>query len=148
MFVPPYRFIQERVTLRRVKKESPEKVILTAGLLRFLLQTVLAESDFDEAQYLRCNPDVAGAVERGEFADGRAHFIQTGYFEGRVGAIPVHEAWYLTHNPDVAEAKQAGLIESGEVQYRLAGASEWREPNPEAAGSVKAWRKALNSQAG
>jgi hypothetical protein len=86
---------------------------------------------------------VTEAVQRRTFASGRDHFIQIGYFEDRTGGIPVQETWYLARNPDVAAAKQQGLIESGEARYRLAGASEWREPNPEATQLVRAWRESL-----
>ena len=101
-------------------------------LFRFLLRCALEGCDFDEAQYQRCNPDVADAVERRELASGREHFLGKGYFEDRVGAVPVHEAWYLSHSPDVAEAKRVGLVKSGEAHYRAIGAWEWREPMPSA----------------
>lgn len=45
----------------------------------------IVESDsFDERVYLAANPDVASAVDRGEFASGEEHFKQIGNTEGRI----------------------------------------------------------------
>ena len=43
-------------------------------------------AEFDEAFYLRSNPDVAAAVAAGDIASGRAHFLSWGQREGRIGA--------------------------------------------------------------
>jgi hypothetical protein len=114
-------------------------------LLDFLFRCLLANVDFDEQQYRKCNPDVAEAIKRKKALSGREHFIKSGYFEGRTGGVPVHETWYLARNPDVAAAKKAGKIASGELQYRMAGAHEWREPNPQSVGAVRMWRDVLGN---
>ena len=41
------------------------------------------ESGFDEREYLRCNPDVRTAVERGIVESGAAHYRVNGRQEGR-----------------------------------------------------------------
>lgn len=41
------------------------------------------EAAFDEDEYLRCNPDVARAVKRGEMASGYLHYRTFGRREGR-----------------------------------------------------------------
>lgn len=38
---------------------------------------------FDEAEYLRCNPDVRRAVNRGQMESGAAHYRVFGRREGR-----------------------------------------------------------------
>ncbi len=38
---------------------------------------------FDEMTYLENNPDVASAVESGEFLNGYSHYIRFGRSEGR-----------------------------------------------------------------
>ncbi|WP_264046661.1 hypothetical protein [Methylobacterium flocculans] len=38
---------------------------------------------FDEGDYLRCNPDVRRAVERGQMPSGAVHFQKFGRREGR-----------------------------------------------------------------
>lgn len=143
MFVPPYSLIKQHIKTVDDNADGSEQLCVPRHLFEFLLRCLLETADFDEDQYQRCNPDVAEAVQHRTFASGRDHFIQIGYFEDRTGGIPVNERWYLARNPDVAAAKQEKSIESGEAQYRLAGASEWREPNPEATPYVRAWKDAL-----
>jgi hypothetical protein len=41
------------------------------------------EAEFDEDEYLRCNPDVRRAVEQGEMASGAVHYRTFGRREGR-----------------------------------------------------------------
>ena len=43
----------------------------------------LDEENFDEAGYLRINPDVAVSIANGEFESGYQHFVQHGFREGR-----------------------------------------------------------------
>ncbi len=140
MFVPPYDLI-----LKHLEPASggDDSVVVPRKLLNFLLRGVLEHSDFDEAQYIRCNPDVATAIRRQEIRNAREHFLQVGYFEGRAGGIPVQEDWYLARNPDVASAKRARQVESAEMQYRIAGAIEWRQPNARSVNAVDAWKTLL-----
>lgn len=148
MFVPPWALIMKRVGDGPAPGTAggpagQDDVVLPRGLLQFLLRCLLEHTDFDERQYRECNPDVAEAVNQRIFASGRDHFISIGYFEGRMGGTSVHEVWYLARNPDVAAAKQSGAVESGEMQYRMAGVREWREPNPEAVKWIAAWKEVL-----
>jgi hypothetical protein len=148
MFVPPFDSILQRLTagvtdVGAMDDGGGEAVIVPKKFLRFLLRCLLDHIDFDEVQYRACNPDVEAAIRQETFANGREHFINTGYFEGRTGGTAVLETWYLARNPDVAAAKQTGKVASGEMQYRLAGAREWREPNPEAVKWIRAWQDAL-----
>jgi hypothetical protein len=119
-------------------------VVVSRKLLRFLIRCLLDRAEFDEHQYRRSNPDVAEAIRHRDFASGRDHFLNVGYFEGRMGGTPIQESWYLARNPDVAAAKQSGDLESGELQYRLAGAMEWREPNPQSVKWIAAWKETLD----
>ena len=111
MFVPPYHMIEQHIKAVRSANGGADQIVVPRELFQFLLRCALEGCEFDEAQYQRCNPDVAEGVERRVFASGREHFLSKGYFEGRVGAVPVHEAWYLSHSPDVADAKRSGLEE-------------------------------------
>jgi hypothetical protein len=144
MFVPPYHMIEQHIRAVRPVNGGDDQVVMPTELFHFLLRCALEGCEFDEAQYQQCNPDVAEGVERRVHASGRAHFLSQGYFEGRVGAVPVHEAWYLSQSPDVADAKRAGLEVSGEAHYRRMGAVEWREPNPGSARAVRAWKELLD----
>jgi hypothetical protein len=143
MFVPPYSLILQHLIAGRDADAGRDEVVIPRKLLDFLLRCLLDHTDFDEEQYRECNPDVSAAIRENAITSGREHFLNIGYFEGRTGGTSVLETWYLARNPDVAAAKQAGKVPSGEVQYRLAGAQEWREPNPESVNWIRAWKDAL-----
>lgn len=142
IFVPPYSLIMQHLVAGG-DEAGADEVTIPRKLLDFLLRCLLDHTDFDEEQYQECNPDVSAAIRDKSIASGREHFLNVGYFEGRTGGTAVLETWYLARNPDVAAAKQAGKVPSGKVQYRLAGAQEWREPNPESVNWIRAWKDAL-----
>jgi hypothetical protein len=144
MFVPPYQLIVNYLGTDPRDRRTSEKIPVPREFLDFLLQLVLKYVDFDERQYLTCNPDVAMAIKKKEFNSGREHFFTVGYFEGRTGGIPVQEDWYLARNPDVAAAKRAQQVESGEIHYRTAGVNEWRWPNSRSVADVEMWKKMLS----
>lgn len=143
LFVPPYSLIMQHVIAMSDQDAGADQVVIPRKLLNFLLRCLLDHTDFDEEQYRDCNPDVSDAIRQQAITSGREHFLTVGYFEGRTGGTSVLETWYLARNPDIAAAKQAGKVPSGEVQYRLAGAQEWREPNPESVNWIRAWKDAL-----
>lgn len=58
--------------------------------------------DYEEQAYLRANPDVAAAVERGDFRDGRSHFEAFGVAEAR--------RMRLSPDHDLREHKRARLL--------------------------------------
>lgn len=143
LFVPPYSLIMQHLVTNPESETSADEVAVPRKLLDFMLRCLLDHTDFDEEQYRECNPDVSDAIRERAIASGREHFLNVGYFEGRTGSTSVLETWYLARNPDVAAAKQAGKVASGQVQYRMSGAQEWREPNPESVNWIRAWKDAL-----
>jgi hypothetical protein len=54
---------------------------------------------FDEAAYLRGNPDVAAAVAAGKLKSGRQHFDRYGHAEGRFLAFEAPFSFYETRPP-------------------------------------------------
>jgi hypothetical protein len=56
------------------------------GLMEILTE-MLKAAPFDEQWYLNQYPDVAQAVESGEIASAREHYIRFGYFEGRLPGL-------------------------------------------------------------
>lgn len=48
----------------------------------------LGAPGFNEYFYLNSNPDIAALVAQGKFANGLAHFLQSGKAEGRLGFAP------------------------------------------------------------
>lgn len=82
---------------------------------------------FNEVQYLKDNPDVAAAVEKGEFSSGKEHYERHGKNEEGRDAGFFSEKLYLNANPDVAEAVKDGQFENGFEHYSIFGKNEVRE---------------------
>lgn len=101
-------------------------------------------TSFSEQAYLASNPDVAGAIDKGDWKQtALAHYLQYGQNEGRTpyaGAQagqtvdvlnrPFNEQAYLTNNPDVARAIAAGTFGgTGREHYLQYGQGEGRAPS-------------------
>lgn len=144
MYVPPYDALLSSIGTSRSELEGAAEVTIPAGLFRFLLQLAVANGDFNEAGYLKANPDVAEAVQDGAVESARLHYIGYGYFEGRQGATPeVDERWYLRSYPDVGSAVRAGRLSSATEHFEIVGASEWRSPSVRYENDALQWKKAL-----
>jgi hypothetical protein len=95
-----------------------------------MIQKFLCSVDFDEAWYLETYPDIADAVRDGRVESARQHFIENGYFEGRLPAPPrIDEKWYLENYPDVAVAVESGVVVSAERHFQDTGYFEGRLPH-------------------
>ena len=95
-----------------------------------LLKQVLVGVAVDDTWYLANNEDVAKAVRQGEIASPTRHFVDDGYFEGRLPfPIKVDEAWYLAQNPDVVESIKNGSIASAQEHFDGDGYREGRLPH-------------------
>jgi hypothetical protein len=90
--------------------------------------------DFDEAAYLRANPDVRGLVERGVFRSGFEHWHAVGAKEHALGDRPsgffehdliYDEAAYLKQNPDVAHAVRTRAVRNGYQHWIRFGRREF-----------------------
>ncbi len=148
MYVPPCDALLRSVGTSREAVEDAAEVSVPTGLFRFLVQLAIANGDFNEAGYLRANPDVAEAVRKGEVESARLHYIGFGYFEGRLGATPeVDERWYLRSYPDVGSAVKAGHLNSAAEHFTLVGASEGRSPSVRYENDAAQWKKALQAAA-
>ena len=96
-------------------------------VIKLLLQSV----DVDESWYRAQYPDVAEAIDDGLHQSAKRHFIDSGYFEGRLpGEMVVSEEWYLKTYPDVAEGVNDCLFASGAEHFKLYGYEEGRLPFP------------------
>ena len=94
-----------------------------------IIRMILATVDVDEEWYLQQYEDIARAVRSGTVPSGRRHFIDDGYFEGRLPfPIRVDERWYLEQNPDVANDVRGGRVASGQVHFDTNGYREGRLP--------------------
>jgi hypothetical protein len=144
MYVPPFNSLLKAIGMTQAEFDSSTQVRVPKELLRLLLQVAVAHSDFNEAGYLRENPDVATAVGSGKVDDPRLHYVGFGYFEGRSGATPdVDEAWYLRTYTDVADGVRSGQIASASEHFRVAGVIEGRSPSAVYRPAAEQWKKAI-----
>jgi hypothetical protein len=143
MYVPPLNPLLRCVGLTQSDLQSANVTIPTE-LLKLLLQVALANSEFNEAGYLRANPDIANAQRAGSIENPLLHYVGFGYFEGRLGATPdVNESWYLRVYSDVAAAVKAKQISSAQEHFELMGAAEGRSPNEDYTSVAAQWKKAI-----
>jgi hypothetical protein len=144
MYVPPYDSLLKSLGMHAEQVERADRIAVPGKLLKLLLQFAVAYSDFDEAGYLRVNPDVGEAVRRGDVESGHLHYIGYGYFEGRKGGgVAVDEAWYLRRYPDVAAAIRDGRVASAIDHFNSVGAAEGRSPNADQEETAEQWKTAM-----
>ena len=147
-YLPHISMFLRALRINRERLGSKSKVAVDAKILRHLLQSLAACAPFSEAFYLEQNPDVAEAHAKGQIADLHSHFIEQGYFEGRVGhAQQVDEAYYIASYADVAEAVRRGDVASGAEHYIRSGAAEARVPNQQLRPASEGWVAALRDDA-
>jgi hypothetical protein len=128
-YIPPFSSIRKEATAATVRGEL--RVTLPYDSFTNIVRLILATVDVDEAWYLGQYDDIARAVRSGTIVSGRRHFIEDGYFEGRLPfPIKVDEQWYLAQNPDVAQDVRAGRVVSGQVHFDADGYREGRLPFP------------------
>ena len=107
-----------------IAKATYENLIM---MIQLLLSSIEVNNDWYLAQY----PDVAEAIAAGSIASAKQHFIDNGYFEGRLPfAIHVDEEWYLKEYPDVAESIKNGFESSAQEHFVREGYKEGRLPSP------------------
>ncbi len=144
MFVPTYDVICKSLASSHQNLEEVPKVLVPLEFLKFLLRIALANSDFNEPGYLKSNPDIVDALKSGEAASARLHYVQNGYFEGRLGALPdVDQDWYLAHYPDVAAAVKEGKLRSAIEHFAVTGFQEFRAPSAQYELSIREWQRGL-----
>lgn len=81
----------------------------------------------DEEWYLGRYADVADAVARGVLASGRAHYLQTGIYEGRMPyRVRLDNADYLKNYPDVLASIREGAFRSALDHFVQVGFGEGR----------------------
>jgi hypothetical protein len=72
---------------------------------------------------------VAEAVRAGTFKSAKDHFVNNGYFEGRMPfPIQVDERYYLSRYPELAESIRREVIASGQQHFDENGYLEGRRP--------------------
>jgi hypothetical protein len=99
--------------------------------LRLIVSNLLQSVEVDEEWYKQTYPGVAQAVASGAFKSAKEHFVEHGYFEGRLPKkITVDEAFYRAAYPGVAKAIEEGLVHSAQEHFEQHGMNEGRLPFP------------------
>jgi hypothetical protein len=128
-YIPPFDLIRRSVEITTVKGEL--RVSVPYEDFVKILKSMIAGFDVDEAWYLKTYEDIAGAIKSGTVQSARQHFVDDGYFEGRLPfPIPVDEKWYLQQNPDVADSVRRGIVASAQSHFDQDGYREGRGPFP------------------
>ncbi len=126
-YVPPFDFIRRSVEISTVKGEL--QVRMSYDEFVKIIKLLLAGTEVDEQWYLRQYDDVRTAIESGEIISAKKHFVEDGYFEGRVPfPMSVDDDWYLSQYPDVAAGIRDGTIGSAGQHFADDGYREGRYP--------------------
>jgi len=139
-YLPHVDLLAQAMRVTRERLNSRSKVAIEARLLRQILQAVVSHMPFSEEFYRTTYADLGAAAAGGQISDLHRHFVETGYFEGRLGApTEVDEAFYLGLYPDIALAIQRGEVGSAQEHYLRSGAAEGRVPSAALQPEVETW---------
>jgi len=148
-YIPHVDLILHVLRINRERLNSKSKVAIDAKLLKALLRTIVQCAPFSEEFYLEAYSDIAEAYAAGQIPDLHRHYVEFGYFEGRIGAPPpVDEAYYTGLYKDVGQAMLSGDVRSGAEHYLQSGCAEGRIPSPQLKPLVDAWMELLGDDAG
>ncbi len=126
-YLPPFETVKGMLNLTTVRGST--RVNMTYDDLQKVLRTLLSAVAVDVAFYLRHNPDVAEGIENGTIYSAQEHFVDHGYFEGRLPYfIAIDEDWYRLHHADISETIRNGEYASGQDHFDGPGYSEGRQP--------------------
>lgn len=126
-YLPPFELIRRSIEITTVQGEL--RVNVSYEDFVKLLRVLIAGIEINEDWYLRTYEDIAAAIREGIVKSARRHFVDDGYFEGRLPfPMPVDERWYLMQNPDVADSIRSGSIPSAQAHFDQDGYREGRLP--------------------
>lgn len=126
-YLPPFDFLKSQATVDTVAGQT--MIHMSHDELVEMLRSIIINMDIDEAWYLRRYPDVAEAVRAGTFKSAKEHFVNNGYFEGRMPfQIEVDERYYLASYPELVESIQKEVIANGQQHFDENGYLEGRRP--------------------
>ena len=143
-YLPHIELILQSLRVARDRLDGRGKVAVNPQFLVHAIRQMVKSLPFDEGFYLTTYDDVAQAHGIGEIGDLHSHFIEVGFFEGRLGAEPdVDSEYYLKTYPDVGRAIAGGLIGSASEHYIYHGIVEGRAPNAGTVPEIIRWMTAL-----
>ncbi len=143
-YVPHVDLLAQAMRINRERLSSRSKIAIDAKLLRLILQHLVSHMAFSDQFYRTAYADIGAAAAAGQIPDLHRHYVETGYFEGRLGAPgEVDEVFYLATYPDVATAIERGEVASGAEHYVRSGAAEGRVPAAPLRPEIDAWMSLL-----
>ena len=126
-YVPPFDLIRRMIEISTVRGELRVNVSYEEFIR--ILQMMISGVEVDDAWYARTYEDIGQAIQEGIVKSAQQHFVDDGYFEGRMPfPIRVDETWYLQQNPDVADSVRRGTVPSGQAHFDEDGYREGRLP--------------------
>jgi hypothetical protein len=126
-YLPPFDILKSYMTLQTVNGEL--MVSCTYEAFVEMLRRVIAGISVDAAWYRTRYPDIAEAIDQGLVGSPQKHFVDDGYFEGRMPfEIKVDERYYLTNNPGIADFVRRGMLADGQQHFDENGYHEGRLP--------------------
>ena len=145
-YVPHIELVLQALRVHPDRLSGRSKIAVEARLLRMLLQHLVSTLPFDATFYRANYPDIDASARADQMPDLHRHFIENGFFEGRLGAPPeVDEPFYLRTYPDVADAIARGDVRSASEHYIHSGAAEGRVPNPALRPQIDDWMAVLRA---
>lgn len=128
-YLPPFEIIKAMLTLTSTRGKT--RVDMTYEDILKMVRVLLTVVEVDEEFYLSRNQDVADGVRNGTIRSAREHFVDHGYFEGRLPyRIEVDEEWYLERHADLADSVREGTYATAQEHFDGPGYPEGREPYP------------------
>jgi hypothetical protein len=126
-YLPPFELIRRSIEISTVRGEL--RVNVSYENFVAILKQMIQGIEVNEAWYARAYEDIGSAVKDGVVRSAKRHFVDDGYFEGRLPfPIMVDESWYLAEYPDVAESIRNGTAESAQDHFEKDGYREGRLP--------------------
>jgi hypothetical protein len=131
-YLPPFDIVKQEclspVVSGNIKSDASKQLISQESFVQ-AVRLLLRGVDVDEDWYVQAYPDIAEAITAGAVKSAKIHFIENGYFEGRLPfELTVDEDWYLATYPDVVEGITRGDFRSAKDHFQNYGYKEGRQP--------------------
>jgi hypothetical protein len=126
-YIPPFDLLRRSVEISTVRGEL--RVSLSYDDFIKMIRLMIAGIEVDEAWYRQTYDDIGRAIQEGRIASAKRHFLDDGYFEGRLPfAVNVDEKYYEETYPDVADSIRTGIVQSSQTHFDEDGYREGRLP--------------------
>ena len=140
-YLPPCAILLEGLGVSATQLTGNGTITVTRKFLRVLIGALARRMRVDEGWYAETYPDVEGARLAGDIESLRGHFVQSGYFEGRLPAeLPFDPQFYRRHYRDIAESFPASDPEGMRAHFLTAGYFEGRAGTAEMLAELEDWQ--------